>query len=148
MKKLTHVPRFLTSTMKPRSCGDKTQMFHRSRSVRCLTIDILHAENRKKKRTQVKYMEFYVSVFSKQKELQTFLLCLALFFDFPAGIYDKTKPVLLIGGVWKPISIPTSFLQQTKWRLAIDTMGQSTKSHMGAITAPRSIYESFHQVRK
>ena len=25
MKKLTHVPRFLTSTMKPRSCGDKTQ---------------------------------------------------------------------------------------------------------------------------
>ena len=70
-------------------------MFHRSRSVRCLTIDILHAENRRKKRTQVKYMEFYVSVFSKQKELQTFLLCLALYFDFPAGIYDKTKPVLL-----------------------------------------------------
>ena len=50
-------------------------------------------------------MESYVSVFSKQKELQTFLLCLALFFDFPAWIYDKTKPVLLIGGGdWNPIS--------------------------------------------
>ena len=89
-------------------------MFHRSRSVRCLTIDILHAENRKKKRTQVKYMEFYVSVFSKQKELQTSLLCLALFFNFPAGIYDKTKPVLLIWGGLEANFYPDKLLTTNK----------------------------------
>ena len=60
---------------------------------RLSTVDILHAENRKKKRSQVKYMGFYVSVFSKQKELQTFLLC----FDSQTSIFPrefKIKPSL------------------------------------------------------
>ena len=49
------------------------------------TVDILYAENRKKKRSQVKYTGFYVSVFSKQKELQTFVLCFdTVNFVFPA----------------------------------------------------------------
>ena len=49
------------------------------------TVDMLYAENRKKRRSQVKYMEFYVAVFFKQKELQTFLLCFdTANFVFPA----------------------------------------------------------------
>ena len=52
---------------------------------RLSTVDILYAENRKKKISQVKYMGFYVFIFSKQKELQTFLLCFdAANFDLPA----------------------------------------------------------------
>ena len=42
---------------------------------RLSTVDILYAENKKKRRLQVKYMGFYVSIFSMQKELQTLLLC-------------------------------------------------------------------------
>ena len=42
---------------------------------RLSTADILYAGNRRKKRSQLKYKGFYVSVFSKQKELQTFLVC-------------------------------------------------------------------------
>ena len=39
------------------------------------TVYILYAEKRKRKRSQVKYMGFYVSVFFFQlKELQTFVL--------------------------------------------------------------------------
>ena len=42
------------------------------------TVDILYAENRKKKRSQVKYMGFYDSAFCYMKEHQTFLLFLTL----------------------------------------------------------------------
>ena len=41
MKKLSHVPCFLTSTAKPKSYRDKTQMFLRSRSVRCLLSHVI-----------------------------------------------------------------------------------------------------------
>ena len=41
MKKLTHVPRFPTPTVKPKSYEDKAQMFLRSRSVRCLLSHVI-----------------------------------------------------------------------------------------------------------
>ena len=41
MKKLPRVPCFLTSTAKPKSYRDKTQMFLRSRSVRCLLSHVI-----------------------------------------------------------------------------------------------------------
>ena len=44
-RKLTHVPRFLTSTVKPKTYGDKMQMFLRLRSVRCLLSDVIVADS-------------------------------------------------------------------------------------------------------
>ena len=40
-KKLTHVPRVPTSTVKPKGYEDKTQMFLRSQSVRCLLSHVI-----------------------------------------------------------------------------------------------------------
>ena len=40
-EKLTHVPRFPMSTVKPKSCGDKTQNVLRSRSVGCLLSHVI-----------------------------------------------------------------------------------------------------------
>ena len=45
---------------------------------KCSSVDILFAENRKNKRSQVKYMGLYVSVFSKQKSFRHFYFVLAL----------------------------------------------------------------------
>ena len=41
MKKLSHVPCFSTSTAKPKSYRDKSQMFLRSRSVCCLLSHVI-----------------------------------------------------------------------------------------------------------
>ena len=49
------------------------------------------------------------SVLLQAEMMQTFLLCFdTANFVFAAWIYGKTKPVLLIRGVWSLISIPSS----------------------------------------
>ena len=51
------------------------------------TVDTLYVEHRKKKRSEVIYMGFYVSglFFSKQEDLHTFLFCFdTANFVFPA----------------------------------------------------------------
>ena len=77
---------------------------------RSSTVDILYADNRKKRRFKLNVWDFMrQSALLQAEMMQTFLLCFdTANFVFGAWIYGKTKPVLLFKGVWNLISIPSS----------------------------------------
>ena len=83
------------------------------------TVYILYAKNRKRKRSQVKYMGFYVSVFfSSRKNFRhlNFGLILQTLF-FPLKFTVKPSLYYWLGGLEPNFYSDKLFKQQTKWRL-------------------------------